>query len=91
MDVDFISLLEDEETCDVQRDGDGSEFRVAEIGAAALEVLAPQAELAVVPVVQPTFRARARYPQMKGKVGKGRHGGFAERSLLTCHMSNSAS
>ncbi|CAE7838142.1 unnamed protein product [Symbiodinium necroappetens] len=23
---------------------------------------------------------------MKGKVGKGRHGGFAERSLLTCHM-----
>ena len=35
---------------------------------------------------QGDFQRRAVFPSLKGRVGKGRHGLYAERALLACHM-----
>ena len=37
-------------------------------------------------IALPTFRKRTKFTSMVGRVGLGRHGSFAERSLLAYHM-----
>ena len=86
MDVDFLSLLEDEDTSDGQPDQASA---LAAADGSARHAEAHVACAALVPA-QPVFRARAKFPSMRGRVGKGRHGASAERSLLACHMRRSA-
>ena len=87
MDVDFIALLESDASTGQPADGatDGE--------SAASQLVSQETELGVATAAPAqascAYRARAKFPQMRGRVGKGRHGGFAERSLLACHMRNS--
>ena len=82
MDVDFLSLLVDETS---EPENAASELVVAHGSAAQLQSDAVAACAALVPA-QPAFKARSKFPSMRGRVGKGRHGDTMQRSLLTCHM-----
>ena len=82
MAVDFLSLWEDDES-----DGRPEQQRASDL----ILVDGPAtpadagAEAALVPA-RSHYRARSRFPNMRGRVGKGRHGNVSERSLLACHM-----
>ena len=73
-DFDFLALLEpasDEAPCEDE-----------------LALQNPSDDLAIQQKLpdKPVYQRRRNFASLKGRVGKGRHSGFAERALLACHM-----
>ena len=83
--MDFLALLEND-SADAAADEDGhAHLALAPVESAERNDL-PQQSDALVPVQRGGFQRRSIFPSLAGRVGRGRHGGFAERALLTCHM-----
>ena len=86
--MDFLALLEND-SADAAANEDGGiahpHLALAPVESVERNDL-PQQSDALVPVQRRGFQRRSNFPSLAGRVGRGRHGEFAERALLTCHM-----